>query len=97
MREECAVFVEDEINIGNDTDLKVKINLSDDSPVKKSYISIPAPLHKEVKEYLENLLVNGWIQRSTSSYASPVVCVCKKDGGLHLCVDYRELIRKNTR
>ena len=94
LREECAVFAKDENDIGNVTDLKLKINLSNDTPVKKSCISIPPPLYKEVKEYLENLLVNGWIQRSTSSYASPVVCVHKKDGGLHLCVDYCELNKK---
>ena len=62
--------------------------------MKKSYISVPPPLYKEVKEYLENLLVNGWIRRSTLSYASPVVCVRKKDGGLRFCVDYRELNKK---
>ena len=62
--------------------------------MKKSYIFIPPPLYKEVKEYLENLLVSGWIQRSTSSYASPIVCVCKNDGGFRLCVDYRELNKK---
>ena len=94
LREECAVFAKDENDIGNATDLKLKINLSNDTPVKKSYISKPPPLYKEVKEYLENLLANGWIQRSTSSYPSPVVCVCKKDGGLRLCVDYRELNKK---
>ena len=94
LREECAVFAKDENDKGNATDLKLKINLSNDTPVKKSYRSIPPPLYKEVKEYLENLLVNGWIQRSNSSYASPVVCVRKKDGGLRLCVDYRELNKK---
>ena len=91
MREECAVIAEDENDIGNATDLKLKINLSNDSPVKKS---IPPPLCKEVKEHLENLLINGWIQRSTLSYASPVVCVHKKDSRLHLCMDYRELNKK---
>ena len=90
MREECAVFAKDENDIGNATDLKLKINLNNDSPMKKPYISIPPPLYKEVKEYLENLLVNGWIQRLTSSHASPVVCVRKKDCGLRLCVDYRK-------
>ena len=94
LREECAVFAKDENDIGNATDLKLKIDLSNDSPVKKPYMSIPLPLYKEVKEYLENLLVNGWVQRSTSSYASPVVCFRKKDGGLRLCVDYRELNKK---
>ena len=38
-----------------------------------------------------------WITKSQSSYASPVVCVRKKDGGLHLCIDYRELNRKTVR
>ena len=94
LREECAVFAKDENDIGNAIDLKLKISLSYDTPVKKSYISIPPTLYKEVKEHLENLLVNGWIQRSTSSHASPVVCVCKKDGGLRLCADYRELNKK---
>ena len=94
LREECVVFAKYENDIGNATDLKLKINLSNDSPVKKSYIPVPPPLYKEVKEYIENLLVNGWIQRSTSSYASPVVCVRKKDNGLRLCVDYRELNKK---
>ncbi|KAK3526917.1 hypothetical protein QTP86_004714 [Hemibagrus guttatus] len=45
----------------------------------------------EVKEYLKDLLNKGWIQKSRSSYASPIVCVRKKDGSLHLCIDYREL------
>ena len=47
LREECAAFAKDEMT-GNATDLKLKINLSNDSPVKKSYIPIPPPLHKEV-------------------------------------------------
>ena len=59
LREKCAVFAKDENDIGNATDLKLKINLSNDIPVKKSYISIPPPLYKEVKEYFKNLLVNG--------------------------------------
>ena len=63
LRKECAVFAKDENDIGNATDLKLKINLSNYSPVKKSYMSIPPPLYKEVKGYLENLLVSGWIQR----------------------------------
>lgn len=42
-----------------------------------------------------DLLNKGWIQKSRSSYASPIVCVRKKDGNLRLCIDYRELNRKS--
>uniref|UniRef100_H3ABA9 ribonuclease H n=1 Tax=Latimeria chalumnae TaxID=7897 RepID=H3ABA9_LATCH len=54
-------------------------------------MSIPKPLHQEVKEYLQDLLNQGWIVQSRSLYSSPVVCMRKKDGGLRLCCDYREL------
>ena len=85
LREECAVFAKIENDIGNVTDLKLKITLNNDSSVKKSYISVSPPLYKEVKEYLGNLLVNGWIQGSVSSYASRVVCVHKGWWTLSLC------------
>jgi len=69
----------------------MKMELSDTTPVQKTYTSTPCPLYAEVKHYLEDLLNRGWITKSQSSYASPVVCVGKKDGGVRLCVDYREL------
>ena len=53
-------------------------------------------MYTEVKHYIEDLLNRGWITKSQSSYASPVVCVRKKDGGLRLCIDYRELNRKTV-
>lgn len=37
------------------------------------------------------LISQGWIQKSQSSHASPIVCVRKKYGSLCVCVDYREL------
>ena len=47
--------------------------------------------------YIEDLLNREWITKSQLSYASPVVCVRKKDGGLRLCIDYRELNCKTVR
>lgn len=66
------------------------------SPAQKTYMSVPRPLHKEVNEYLQDLLNRGWITPSRSPYSSPVVCVCKKDGTLCLCCDYRELNGKSV-
>ena len=90
----AEVFSTDSNDIGEIKDLQMKINLKDDEPVKASYTSIPKPLYKEVKEYVEDLLASGWVQKSNSSYSSPMVCVRKKDGTLRLCVDYRRLNNK---
>jgi len=45
----------------------------------------------EIDKIVEDMLAAGTIQGSSSSYASPVVLVKKKDGSWRLCVDYREL------
>jgi len=46
---------------------------------------------KALKEYLEVNEKRGWIQVSTSPAGAPIHFVKKKDGGLCLCVDYRQL------
>lgn len=93
---ESDVFAKEDGDIGCIPSLQLKINLKDETPVQKTYNSIPKPLYKEVKDYVQNLLDRGWIKKSTSSYSSPVVCVRKKDSSLRLCVDYRELNRKTV-
>ena len=72
----------------------MKVQLTDKVPVQRNYNSIPQPLHKEVREYLIDLITKGWITKSKSSYSSPMVCVRKKDGTLRLCIDYRGLNTK---
>jgi hypothetical protein len=46
---------------------------------------------KALKAYIETNLASGFIQRSSSPAASPILFVKKKDGSLRLCVDYRAL------
>ena len=72
------------------------LTLTSDRPIQKNYTSIPRPLYPEVKGYVEDLLNRGFIKRSKSPYSSSVVCVRKKDGGMRLCVDYRELNRNTV-
>ena len=72
----------------------MEINLKDNIPGQKSYQSIPKPLHSEVKAYIEDLLNQGFITKSKSSYSSAVVCVRKRDNSLRLCVDFRALNQK---
>lgn len=54
--EESDVFAKNDSDIGCITNLKLKINLKDETPVQTAYNSIPKPLYKEVKEYVQNLL-----------------------------------------
>ena len=46
---------------------------------------------KVLKDELGNLLRQGIIEESTSSWASPVVMVPKADGSLRLCTDFRKV------
>ena len=82
--EESDVFSKTENDIGH---------IQDQVPVAEAYRRIPRNLY-EVKNHVNNLLANGWIQKSYSPYSSPMVCVRKKDGGLRLCIDFRKLNKK---
>ncbi|KAG7478880.1 hypothetical protein JOB18_011456 [Solea senegalensis] len=94
LREECSSFSKSDDDIGQIEKLKLSISLKDMDPVARTYLSVPKPLYKEMKEYLHNLIAQGWVKKSNSPYASAIVCVRKKDGSLRLCIDYRELNKK---
>lgn len=94
--EDSGAFARDDGDIGNIPSLQMTINLKDNIPVQKSYTSIPKPLYQEVKQYVEELLARGWIVKSKSPFAAPVVCVRKRDGTLRLCIDYRLLNQKTA-
>lgn len=96
LQEESAAFACDSSDIGCFPSVQMSINLKDDIPVQRAYTSEPKPLYKEVKEYIQDLLVRGWIVKSKSPYTAPVVCVRKKDGTLRLCIDYRLLNQKTV-
>ena len=53
--------------------------------------SMSATELQEIRIWIEENLSKGFIRASSSSYASPILFVKKKDGLLHLGVDYRAL------
>jgi chemotaxis protein histidine kinase CheA len=50
---------------------------------------IPQKLQAEVDRQLEIMLSTNKIQRSSSAYAHPIVCVTKKSGEIRICADLR--------
>jgi hypothetical protein len=78
LRQEADAFAQDEEDVGCIEQLNMNINLTDNQPVQKNYLSIPRPLYPEVKAYIEDLLNRNFIRKSTSPYSSSVVCVRKK-------------------
>ena len=94
--EEADAFAKSDDDVGCISELEMDIKMTSAQPVQKNYLSIPRPLYPEVKGYIEDLLNRGFIRKSTSPFSSSVVCVRKKDGGMRLCIDYRELNKKTV-
>ncbi|TYK28801.1 ty3-gypsy retrotransposon protein [Cucumis melo var. makuwa] len=64
---------------------------SSTTPISRAlYRMAPVEL-KELKVQLQELLDEGFIRPSVSPWGAPVLFVKKKDGSMHLCIDYREL------
>lgn len=58
------------------------------SPKRGSPYRIPDALKEEVTEQIRELLERGLIYRCESAFTHMIVCVPKKDGSVHLCLDY---------
>ena len=41
-----------------------------------------------LRTFIDEHLSYGFIKQSTSTHGAPVLFICKKDGSLHLCIDY---------
>ena len=96
LRGEEDMFSKTDDDIGAIADFQMPVHVVDQIPVTAAYRKIPPHLYKEVKDYISDLVTNGWIRESHSSYSSPIVCVRKKDGGMRMCVDYRKLNAKTV-
>ena len=57
-------------------------------PIRQVPYRIPQAYREEVMKELAEMEERGVIEPSYSEWASPIVVVKKKDGGLWLCVDF---------
>ena len=74
---------------GKTTVLKLAINTGDSQPVRSHPYWKPPRWKNEVRVELDKLLDLRIIQPSDSPWASSIVTVGKKDGGVRLCIDFR--------
>ena len=98
VREFPDVFPDDIAGLPPDREVEFTIDLilgTEPIPIPP-YRMAPAEL-RELKAWLEELLIKGFIRPSISPWGAPVRLVKKKDGSLRLCIDYRKLNRVTIR
>ncbi|EYC18252.1 hypothetical protein Y032_0028g1760 [Ancylostoma ceylanicum] len=74
--------------------VKLTIDTGDHLPVKLKTRPVPLGVRAKLREMLKDLEKRDIIEKSHSDWAFPIVLVEKKDGGIRLCVDYRELNKR---
>ena len=85
------IFAKTDLDLGKCNTIKHAIKITDPQPFKERYRRIPPHLFDEVKKCLQEMIEVGAIRKSCSCWASAVVLVRKKDGGMRFCIDLRKL------
>ena len=85
------VFSQSDLDLGKCNIIKDAIKITDPQPFKERYRRIPPHLYEEVKKHLQEMVEVGAIRRSFSPWASAVVLVGKKMGGLRFCINLGKL------
>jgi len=79
-----------ELPLHCDYDLKIDLEEGTSPPLGTLYSLSPVEL-SALRTFIDENLNTGFIRPTASSHAAPVLFVKKKDGSLHLCVDFRGL------
>ena len=93
----ASVFAKTDLDLGKCNVIKHAIKITDPQPFKEHYRRIPPHLYEEVKAHLQEMVEVGAIRKSFSPWASAVVLVRKKDGGLRFCIDLRKLNNRTVK
>ena len=70
---------------------KCEIRVVDDEPFKERFQRISPLMVDEVCAHVKEILEVGVIHPSKSPWCNVVVLVCKKEGGLCICIDFCKL------
>jgi len=87
------LFTNDKFNVGKVEGYEATIKLTENRYIARKPYKCSIADNDEINSQIESLLEAGLIERSTSSFASPVTLVLKKREGRksRLCVDYSAL------
>ena len=85
------LFAHSDLDLGKTALIKHKIQLTEQTPFKERYRCIPPHIYDDVRAHIQEMLDSGAICKLHSLWASAVVVVWKKDGGLRFCIDLRKL------
>ncbi|KAL7842572.1 hypothetical protein SRHO_G00242610 [Serrasalmus rhombeus] len=85
------IFSKHPLDCGEAKGYTHRIRLTDDRPFRLPYRRVPPAHYQKLRQVLSEMEERGIIRKSTSDYASPLVMVWKKDGGLRICTDFRWL------
>ena len=91
------IFAMKNTDLGCAKDVKHKIELEDDAPVKERYRRIPTAMFEAVRKEIMTMQEAGVIRESRSPYCSPVTIVTKKDGSPRVCIDLRRVNAKTKK
>ena len=86
-----SVFAMSDGDLGHFNAVTHRIDKGGAQPVRQAARRTPLGFQAEEEEHLKQMLSSGVVVPSTSEWASPVVLVRKKDGGVRWCIDYRKL------
>lgn len=70
-----------------------RFNVSEDVPFKVRPYPVPFARRPAVDKELQRMIDWGVIERSSSPYSNPILCVAKSDGSVRLCLDARRINR----
>ena len=85
------IFSRHSLDCGEANGFVHRIRLTDDRPFRMPYRRVPPAHYQQLRKVLTDMEEKGIIRKSISEYASPLVMVWKKDGGLRICTDFRWL------
>ena len=85
------LFALTELERGEVVGVTHEIDTGESPPIRQAPHHVPFSLRPKIEQMVEQMLKAEVIEESDSPWASPVVLVKKKDGGVRFCVDYRAL------